>query len=209
MPGGAYGGVVRTEHRGPGGGHARVVAPGFVPVAQVLRHPGQIEGERQHQRVGVATAAPAGRVCLLQHPAGRGRVVRLPVQPGQQVRTAQQVGMVLPVRRPDRLDRVGEQSTGGGQITGGAQGECLMLSGGQGGRVGHVSNAAGTRRSDATRADGAGTSGGAGTALSWANFRRGQAADGDVHDPPAPCTVTPRAAHQGGRWVMRSPRPTG
>jgi hypothetical protein len=124
-----------------------------VPVAQFLRHPGQVEAERQHQRVGVPTAALAGRVRLLQDPPGRGRVVRLPVQPRQQVGAAQHLGVVLPVRRSGRHDRVGEQAAGAGQVTGGAQGEGLVLSGGQGGGVGHVSNAAGNRWSDATRPD--------------------------------------------------------
>jgi hypothetical protein len=122
-----------------------------VPVAEFLRDPGEVEAEREHQRVGVAAAALAGGVRLLEHPPGGGGIVGLPVQAGQQVAGGQYVGVVLPVRRSGRRDRVGEQAAGGRQVARGAQREGLMLSGGQGGGVGHVSNAARNRRFLATR----------------------------------------------------------
>lgn len=149
--------MVRTEHGGPGGGHPGVVAAGLVPVAEFLRHPGEVEAEREHQRVGVTAAALAGRVGLFEHPTGGGRIVGLAVQAGQQVAGGQYVGVVLPVRRSGRRDRVGEQVAGGRQVTRGAQREGLVLSGGQGGGVGHVSNAARNRRFPATRPRGSGT----------------------------------------------------
>lgn len=157
MAGCAYRGVVRTEHGGPGGGHAGVVAAGLVPVAEFLGHPGEVEAEREHQRVGVAAAALAGRVGLFEYPAGGGRVVGLAVQAGEQVAGGQYVGVVLPVRRSGRRDRVGEQAAGVRQVTRGTQREGLVLSGGQGGGVGHVSNAARNRRFLATHPPGSGT----------------------------------------------------
>lgn len=135
LAGCAYRGVVRTEHRGPGGGDPVVVAAGLVPVAQLLRDPGKVEAEREHQRVGLAAATFTGRVRLLEHPSGAGRIVGLPVQSGQHVSGGEHIRMVLPVRRSDRRDRGGEQTAGGGQIAGGAQREGLVLSGGQGGGV--------------------------------------------------------------------------
>ncbi|GGS06175.1 hypothetical protein GCM10010169_58710 [Micromonospora fulviviridis] len=147
----AYRGVVRTEHGGPGGGHAGVVAAGLVPVAEFLRHPGEVETECEHQRVAVGAATLAGRVRLLEDPPGGGRVVGLAVQAGQQAAGGEYVGVVLTVGRSGRRDRVGEQAAGGRQVTGGAQREGLVLSGGQGGGVGHVSNAARNCRFLATR----------------------------------------------------------
>lgn len=82
----AYRRVVLPQCGGPGGGDAGVVAAGLVPVAEFLRHLGEFEGEREHQRVGVLPAPLARREGLLQHPAGGERVVPLPVQPCQQVR---------------------------------------------------------------------------------------------------------------------------
>ncbi|SCG68569.1 hypothetical protein GA0070213_110120 [Micromonospora humi] len=149
----AYRGVVRTEHGGPGGGHPAVVAAGLVPVAQLLRHAGEVEAEGEHQRVGVAATALTRRVGLLEDPAGGGRVVGLPVQPGEQVTGGQDVLVVLAVRRSGRGDRVGEQAAGAGEVARGAKRQGLVLRGGQRGGVGHESNAARTRRSRATRPD--------------------------------------------------------
>ena len=146
----AYRGVVRTEHGGPGGGHAGVVAAGLVPVAEFLRHAGEVEAEREHQRVAVGAATLAGRVRLFEDPPGGRGVVGLAVQSGQQVAGGEYVGVVLTVGRSGCRDRVGEQAAGGRQVTGGAQREGLVLSGGQGGGVGHVSNAARNRRFLAT-----------------------------------------------------------
>ncbi len=150
LTGCAYRGVVRTEHGGPGGRHAAVVAAGLVPVAQLLGHPGEVEAEREHQRIGLAAAALAGRVGLFEYAPGGGRVVGLPVQPGQQVTSGQDVLVVLAVRRAGRDDRVGEQAAGACQVTRGAQRESLVLSGDQRGGVGHVSNAARNRLLRAT-----------------------------------------------------------
>lgn len=114
--------MVDAEHGGPQGGDAGVVAAGLVPVAQLVRHRGQLEGERQHQRIG---RRPEPLTCgerLLQHAPGGTRVVRLPVQAGQQVRGAQHIRVVLAVRRSGGADGVVEQSTGGMEIARGAQG---------------------------------------------------------------------------------------
>lgn len=150
LAGCAYRGVVRTEHGGPGGRHPAVVAAGLVPVAEFLGHPGEVEAEREHQRVGLAAAALAGRVGLLEYAPGGGRVVGLAVQPGQQVAGGQDVLVVLAVRRAGRDDRVGEQAAGACQVTRGAQREGLVLSGDQRGGVGHGSNAARNRLLRAT-----------------------------------------------------------
>ena len=150
LAGCAYRGVVRTEHGGPGGGHAAVVAAGLVPVAQLLGDPREVEAEREHQRVAVAPAALAGGVGLFEYAPGGGRVVGLAVQPSQQVAGGQDVLVVLAVRRPGRDDRVGEQAAGAGQITRGAHREGLVLSGDQRGGVGHGSNAARNRLLSAT-----------------------------------------------------------
>ncbi|MBB5114931.1 hypothetical protein FHU28_004770 [Micromonospora echinospora] len=142
--------MVRTEHGGPGGGHAAVVAAGLVPVAQLLGDPREVEAEGEHQGVAVAPAALAGGVGLFEYAPGGGRVVGLAVQPGQQVAGGQDVLVVLAVRRPGRDDRVGEQAAGAGQVAGGAHREGLVLSGDQRGGVGHVSNAARNRQLRAT-----------------------------------------------------------
>lgn len=156
VAGRAYRGVVRTEHGGPGGGHAGVVAAGLVPVAELLRHTGEVEAEREHQWVAVGAATLSGRVRLFEDPPGGGRVVGLAVQSGQKVAGGEYVGVVLTVGRSGRRDRVGEQAAGGRQVTGGAQREGLVLSRGQGGGVGHVSNAARNRRFLATHPPGSG-----------------------------------------------------
>lgn len=133
LPGRPYRGVVLTEHGGPGGGHAGVVAAGLVAVAELLGHRPQVEGDGQHQRLGAGPPALARRVRLLQHSTGGGRVVGLAVHPCQQVCGAQHLRVVLAVRGPDRGDRVGQQPAGGGQITGGTEGERPLLSGDEGG----------------------------------------------------------------------------
>ncbi|GAA2193439.1 hypothetical protein GCM10009848_53520 [Micromonospora lupini] len=112
--------MVLTEHGGPGAGHARVVAAGLVPVAQLLGDLGQFEGEREHRRLGVVPAPLARREGLLQHPAGGKRVVRLAVQAGQQVRGVQHLGMVLAVRRTGGPDGVREQLPGSAEVARGA-----------------------------------------------------------------------------------------
>ncbi|BCJ61539.1 hypothetical protein Jiend_49610 [Micromonospora endophytica] len=81
---------------------------------------------------------------LLQHPAGRTRVIRLPVQPSQQVRGAEYVRMILTERRASGLERVGQQVTGGGEVTRPAQRESPLLNDGQGRGMGHVAMLPGT-----------------------------------------------------------------
>ncbi|SCG44091.1 hypothetical protein GA0070609_1424 [Micromonospora echinaurantiaca] len=134
----AYGRVVGTEHGGPGGGDPDVVAARFVPIAQFVRYSGQLERERQHQRLGVRPAALARGERLLQHPAGGARVVRLTVQPGQQVRCVEHIRVVFAVRRSGGPDGLGEHPAGGGQIASGAQRESPLLDDGQGSGMGHV-----------------------------------------------------------------------
>ncbi|MBQ1053511.1 hypothetical protein KBX35_01775 [Micromonospora sp. C32] len=121
-----------------------------MPVAQLLGHPREVEAEREHQRVGGAPAALAGRIGLFEYAPGGGRVVGLAVQLGQQVAGGQDVLVVLAVRRPGCDDRVGEQAAGAGQVAGGAHREGLVLGGDQRGGVGHGSNAARNRLSSAT-----------------------------------------------------------
>lgn len=135
---GAYRRVVGTEHGGPGGGDADVVATRFVSISQFVRYPGQLERERKHQRIGVRPAALARGERLLQHPPGGAWVVRLTVQPGQQVRRVEQVRVIFAVRRSGGPDDVGEHPTGGGQIARGAQRESPLLDDGQGSGMGHV-----------------------------------------------------------------------
>ncbi|MFF5180035.1 hypothetical protein ACFY2Q_18590 [Micromonospora sp. NPDC000316] len=56
------------------------------------------------------TPAPlARRERLLQHPPGCERVDRLAMQPGQQVRRVQHLGVVLAVRRAGGPDGLREQ----------------------------------------------------------------------------------------------------
>ncbi len=151
LAGCAYRGVVRAKHGGPGGGHAAVVAAGLVPVAQLRRHLREVEAEGEHQRVGVPAAALTGRVRLFEHPPGGGRVVGLPMQPGQQMAGGQDVRVVLAVGRGHRGQRVGEQAAGAGQVARGAERQGPVLSGGQRGGVGHGCHAARNRRLRATR----------------------------------------------------------
>ncbi|MFI1197601.1 hypothetical protein ACH4T9_30680 [Micromonospora sp. NPDC020750] len=84
----AYRRVVRAEHGGPGVGDAGVVAAGLVPVAQLLGDRGEVEGEREHQRIGGMPPALAGREAFLQYAPRGSRVVGLTMQAGQEVRNA-------------------------------------------------------------------------------------------------------------------------
>lgn len=136
--GGADDRVALPERGGPGSGDARVVAAGLVPVAQLLRHLGELEGERQHHRVRVLPTPLARRESLLQHAAGGKWVVRLPVQPGQQVRGVQHLGVVDAVRRGSGSDGLRKQLPGGAEVARDAQGESPVLGGCQGGGMGHV-----------------------------------------------------------------------
>ncbi|PYC76128.1 hypothetical protein C7C45_01115 [Micromonospora arborensis] len=138
MAGRAYRRVVLPERGGPGGGYAGVVAAGLVPVAQLLRQLAEFEGEGEQHRVGVLPAPLARRERLLQHPAGGEQVVRLAVQPGQQVRGVQHLGVVGGVRRGSGSDGLREQLPRGAEIARGAQGEGPVLSGCQGGGMRHV-----------------------------------------------------------------------
>lgn len=135
---GAYRRVVLAEHGGPGGGDAAVVAAGLVPVAQLLGDPRELVAEGQHQRVAGIPAPLRGGVRLLEHPPGGEWVVGLPVQPSQQVRGVEHLRVISPVRRVDGFDGLGQQLTGGGQITRGTQGERRVLNGGQWGGMGHM-----------------------------------------------------------------------
>lgn len=130
--------MVLPERGGPGGRDAGVVAAGLVPVAQLLRYLGEFECEREHHRVGVLPAPFARRERLLQHPTRGERVVRLPVQPCQQVPGVQHLGMVVAVRRGSGSDGLREQLPGGAEVARGAQGEGPVLGACQGGGMGHV-----------------------------------------------------------------------
>jgi hypothetical protein len=138
VAGGAYRRVVLPEHAGPGGGDAGVVAAGLVPVAQFLGDLRELEGEREHRRIGVLPTPLARRERLLQQPAGGERVVRLPVQPCQQVRGVQHLGVILAVRRAGGFDGLREQLPGGAEVARGAQGEGPVLGGCQRRGMGHV-----------------------------------------------------------------------
>jgi hypothetical protein len=128
----AYRRVVRAEHGGPGAGDAGVVAAGLVPVAELLGDRGEVEGEGQHQRVGGVPAPLAGGEGLLQYASRGGGLVGLAVQAGQQVGGAQHLRVVLAVAGPERIERVGQQSTRPGEVAGGALGQRPVLEGDQG-----------------------------------------------------------------------------
>jgi hypothetical protein len=132
VPGRLHRRVVGTEHGGPGVGHPGVVAAGLVPVAQLLGDRGEVEREREHQRVGGMPPALAGREGPLQYAPRGGRVVGLPVQPGEQVSGAQDLRMVLAEAGPQRVDRVGQQPARARDVAGGAQRERPVLKCGQG-----------------------------------------------------------------------------
>ncbi|GGO14307.1 hypothetical protein GCM10011576_25240 [Micromonospora parathelypteridis] len=138
VAGRTYRRVVFPERGGPGGGDAGVVAAGLVPVAQLLRQLAELEGEGEHHRVRMLPAPLARRERLLQHTAGGERIVRLAVQPGQQVCGVQHLGVVDAVRRGSGSDGLREQLPGGAEVARGAQGEGPVLSGCQGGGMGHV-----------------------------------------------------------------------
>ncbi|GLZ62308.1 hypothetical protein Misp05_58840 [Micromonospora sp. NBRC 107095] len=138
VAGRAYRRMVFPERGGPGGGDARVVAAGLVPVAQLLRHLRELESEREHQRIRVLPAPLARRERLLQDPAGGRRVVPLPVQPRQQMRGVQHLRMIVTVRRRSGFDSLREQVPGGAEVARGAQGEGSVLGGCHGGGMGHV-----------------------------------------------------------------------
>ncbi|GGM58013.1 hypothetical protein GCM10011608_48710 [Micromonospora sonchi] len=144
LPCRAYRRVVGTEHGGAGGGDPGVVAAGLVAVAQLVGHRPQLVGERQHQRVRMRPPALTGGERLLQDPTGRTRIVCLPMQPSQQVRGAEHVGMILAERRASGLDRVGQQVTGSGEVTRPAQRKSPLLDDGQGRGMGHVAMLPGT-----------------------------------------------------------------
>ncbi|GIJ11609.1 hypothetical protein Van01_48230 [Micromonospora andamanensis] len=186
LPCRAYRRMVGAEHGGAGGGHTGVVPARLVAVAQFVRDGPQLEGQRQHQRIGMRPTALPGGERLLQHPPGRARIVRLPMQPGQQVSGAEHVRMILAERRPGGLDRIDQQVTGSGEVTGTTQREGPLLSDGQGRGMGHEAHAAGYGHLDATRRRPAATP----------SQRQPDKPDADVHDPSAACTVTPRAAHR-------------
>ncbi|RGC67252.1 hypothetical protein C5N14_19415 [Micromonospora sp. MW-13] len=103
-----------------------------MPVAQFLGDRGEVQGEREQQRVGGMPTALAGREAFLQYAPRGGRIVRLAVQAGQQVRGTQYLRMVLAVAGPDRSERVGQQPTCPGEVAGGALGQRPVLEGGQG-----------------------------------------------------------------------------
>jgi hypothetical protein len=143
--------MVGTEHGRAGSGHAGVVPACLVAIAQLIRDGRQLEGQRQHQRVGMRPAPLPGGERLLQHPPGRTRIVRLPMQPGQQMSGAQHVRMILAERRPSGLDRIDQQVTGAGEVTRTTQREGPLLSDGQRRGMGHEAHAAGYGHLDATR----------------------------------------------------------
>ncbi|GAB3939329.1 hypothetical protein GCM10027614_21310 [Micromonospora vulcania] len=138
VAGGAYRRMIFAEHGGPGGRDAGVVAAGLVPVTQLLGDLGELEGEREHHRVGVLPAPLARREGLLQHPAGGERILRLPVQSGKQVRGVQHFGVILAVRRAGGSDGLREQLPGGAEVTRGTQGEGPVLGGCEGRGMRHV-----------------------------------------------------------------------
>lgn len=109
-----------------------------MPVAQLLGHLGEFEGDREQDRVGVLPPPLTRRERLLQHPAGAERIIRLAVEPRQQMRGVQHLGVIVGVRRGRGPDSLREQLPGGAEIARGAQGEGPMLDGCEGGGMGHV-----------------------------------------------------------------------
>lgn len=130
--------MVLPEHGGPGGGDAGVVAAGLVPVAQLFGYLGELESEREQHRVGVLPPPFARGERLLQHPAGGERIVRLAVQPCQQVRGVQHLRVIIGVRRGRGAGSLREQLPGGAEVAGSAQGEGPVLGGCQRGGMGHT-----------------------------------------------------------------------
>lgn len=125
--------MVGAERGRTGGQDPVEVAAGLVSVAELVRDGRQLEDERQQQGIGVRPETLGRREGLLQHPAGGARVAGLPVQPRQEVRGAEHLGMIRAVRwRMGRLHHVGEELTRAGQVTGVTQSESPMLHRGQG-----------------------------------------------------------------------------
>ncbi|GIJ23882.1 hypothetical protein Vlu01_45060 [Micromonospora lutea] len=143
--------MVGAEHGGAGGGHTGVIPTRLVAIAQLVRDGPQLESQRQHQRIGMRPAAFPGGERLLQHPPGRTRIVRFPVQPGEQMSRTEHIWMIFAEGRPSRIDRIDQQVTGGGEVSRTTQREGPLLSDGQGRGMGHDAHAAGYRHLDATR----------------------------------------------------------
>lgn len=109
-----------------------------MPVAEFLGHLGEVERQRQHERVGVAETALAARHRLLEHPPRGRRVVRLPVQSGKLVRGRQHLRVVLAAHRSGSQQRVLDPPSRTGKITSIPQGARVQMGGGQDGGFGHA-----------------------------------------------------------------------
>ena len=142
LPGGCRGGVAEegarrlhrpvlgAEHRRPVGRYPGVVFACLVPVSELLGDSGQVGGDPQHQRVVAGRTPGRGLQRDLEDAAGGGGIVGFAVQPGEEVRGGEHLGVIFAVAAPGRGEDVVEVLAGAGRVTGVALGERSLLCGG-------------------------------------------------------------------------------
>ena len=148
--------MVRAERGRAVRGHPAESPPGLVPVLHLLGDHTEVEGDRQHDGIGVTEPPLPGGVGLLEHPARGGRIVGPQVHAGELLGGEENVGIVLAEIRPAQVDGMLEHSARLTQITGIGEGLRTLPGGEKRGRLRHAGHAARNGRGDATTGSGSG-----------------------------------------------------
>jgi hypothetical protein len=123
--------MIFAKHGGAGGGQPAEVAAGLVPVAQLVGDRAEHVRQSEHQRLAVAVAQLPGGDRLLQHPARRGRLAGLPVQPRQQVGGGQHLRMIFAQAGLGHLQPLLQHQAGAIEVAVAPQNTSVLLNGGQ------------------------------------------------------------------------------
>ena len=134
--------VIRAQHGRAVRGHPAERAPRLVPVLHLLGHDPEIEGDPQHDRIGVPEPPLPRRVGLLEHPPRAGRIIGTLMYGGELLGGQENIGIILTEVGPAQVDGMLEHSTRLTQITGFGEGVRTLPGGEERGRLRHAGHAA-------------------------------------------------------------------
>ena len=134
--------VVRTQRGRAVRGHPAERPPGLVPVLHLLGHDAQIEGDQQHDRVGVAESPLPSGMGLFEDAASSGRITGALVDRSKLLSGQQHIGIVLTEIGPSQLNSMLKRGNGLTRIAGIGKGLGTLPGSKKRRRLGHAGHAA-------------------------------------------------------------------
>ena len=134
--------VIRTQRGRAVRGHPAERPPGLVPVLHLLGHDAQVEGDQQHDRVGVTEPPLPGGIGLFQNAASGGRVAGALMHGSKLLSGQQDIRIVLTEIGPPQLDSMLKRGDGLTRVAGIGQGLGTLPGSKKRRRLGHAGHAA-------------------------------------------------------------------